>query len=213
MTSAEKANLIEKTPEGFWVIKGETHLNRWVREERRLDHDQGLPEIVRSIKVGSLVIDVGASIGDHTIAYLREVGPSGCVAAFEPHPIAFECLRRNCPGSINFPSALGKEPGTSKLIDIADNVGMSHIGEDGTIDISVTTIDQEMPDLIDKPKNAILSFLKIDAEGSEPDILAGSYATIAKHRPVMMIEVNTYCLGKLGHSAQEIKDFLELLNY
>src|SRR4051794_16582602 len=42
---------------------------------------------------GNTVIDVGAGIGDTTLAFASLVGPSGSVLAVEAHPRTFSCLR------------------------------------------------------------------------------------------------------------------------
>src|SRR5687768_16119349 len=43
----------------------------------------------------SLVLDIGANIGAHTLHLARLVGPEGNVMAFEPTGFAFGKLRRN----------------------------------------------------------------------------------------------------------------------
>ena len=47
------------------------------------------------IKVGSIVVDVGANIGLHTLNMARIVGNTGQVFAFEPDPSNFKILRKN----------------------------------------------------------------------------------------------------------------------
>jgi tRNA G37 N-methylase Trm5 len=43
----------------------------------------------------SVVFDIGANIGAHTLGLARNVGPAGRVFAFEPADFAFEKLKRN----------------------------------------------------------------------------------------------------------------------
>ena len=47
------------------------------------------------VSPGSLVLDIGANIGAHTLHLSKLVGPSGRVMAFEPTDFAFRKLRRN----------------------------------------------------------------------------------------------------------------------
>src|SRR5215203_3293686 len=46
-------------------------------------------------KPASLVLDIGANIGAHTLRLAKLVGPEGRVMAFEPTDFAFRKLRRN----------------------------------------------------------------------------------------------------------------------
>jgi FkbM family methyltransferase len=54
------------------------------------------------------VVDGGAFIGDHTIAYLEKAGLNGLVYAFEPNRRHFECLASSRGSS---PKGLSDEEG------------------------------------------------------------------------------------------------------
>src|SRR3984893_15716811 len=47
------------------------------------------------VSPGSLVLDIGANIGAHTLPLAQLVGPNGRVMAFEPTDFAFRKLSRN----------------------------------------------------------------------------------------------------------------------
>lgn len=205
---------IEQTPEGYWVIKGESHLNGWVRQSKRLDHDFGfVSEICSHIKRGSLVVDVGANIGDHTIAYIEAAGPHGLVIAYEPHPLAFECLWRNCRSSINIRTALGNSLGNVSFARDEMNVGASYISYSGTHTVALTTLDSEMHRLSNQIGSRQLSLIKIDCEGYELEILKGARQTILSHKPIMVAELNKGALERAGTSQQEVLDYVQELGY
>ncbi len=89
------SNAVRQTSFGVWVIDEDTHFTKWIEEEQRLDHHGGfLVDLLPFIPDGGVVIDVGAYIGDHTVAYINKSGPSGTVYAFEPNPVAFFCLTK-----------------------------------------------------------------------------------------------------------------------
>ena len=197
---------IMQTPQGWWVLKHDSHLSRWVEQAQRLDHDQPVLQKLRPyIKEGSVVYDLGAAIGDHTIFYLNAVGPQGIVVAYEPHPIQFECLRRNCPRALCLPYAVGEvedqvwlfhEPDViagSRLIDPARQWPMSRHRR---VKIDDTSLSGEV------------SFMKIDIEGCEPAALRGARKTIMRHRPVIWIEINPTALERQAHSTNELQDVL-----
>jgi FkbM family methyltransferase len=188
-------------PNGIAVIDGDTHISKWVEESGRLDHDQyALPIILKHIKDGDYVVDAGAFIGDHTIAYLNAVrSAGGRVYAFEPNPSAFECLTVNCKDAYCFRSGLGDK---EEFISIkqSENVGASHLTNDESGSISVVTLDSYNLDRLD--------FFKIDVEGYEMKALKGAEQTISKYKPKMWIEINRGALEKQNTKPEDIFSFL-----
>jgi FkbM family methyltransferase len=191
-------------PNGIAVIEGDTHISKWVEDHGCLDHDAyALPIILEHIKEGDWVVDAGAFIGDHTIAYIRAVGSSGKVIAFEPNPVAYECLVHNCPDATAFNVGLGDKREELKLA-IDNNAGASHIGGDGQA-IKVITLDS-MP-------FKRLDFIKMDVEGFELMALNGARKTIETHKPTMWIEINAGALGRQGATPEPIFEMLKEIGY
>ena len=189
---------------GIAVLDGDSHISKWVEDEGRLDHDQNsLPLILEYIKEGDVVVDAGAFIGDHTIAYLRASGRTGKVIAFEPNPAAYECLIHNCPEAMAFNLGLSDKSGELKMaMDV--NAGASHVG-DGNQSIKVIALDS-MP-------FRRLNFIKIDVEGMELKALLGAKKTIEDHRPIMWIEINVGALSRQKVVPSQIFEMLNGLRY
>lgn len=186
---------IRTTNFGVWVLSNDTHISRWVEQQKRLDFDVPfMSKICQYIKPGDVVVDVGAFIGDHTWAYAcatRGVA-GGRVLAFEPNHLPFECLRRNMAGHGHvecIKKGLSDKPGKASFSQ-SPNVGASHLvsGESGEIEL--TTLDSYSLDRC--------RLIKIDAEGFELGILKGAENTIARCRPIMVIEVNVGALQRNG---------------
>jgi len=212
--SVSQEHLLEQTPCGAWVIVGESHLNKWVRETGRLDHDLSLlPEICRYITPNSVVIDVGANIGDHTIAYLRATGPNGIVIAYEPHPLACECLRRNCPEALAFQCAVGAEVGRCQYSPEPYNVGASFLSEQGEDTVIMTTLDSDFNQILSPLGWKSVSMIKIDVEGSEPEVLKGAERLITQYRPILCVEINHATLARRGYTFEDVKSFMETHGY
>ena len=190
------------------ILKEDTIISRCVERTGRLDHDQELiPRIVDLIEPGAMVVDAGAMIGDHTSAYASK---AGLVYAFEPHPENFECLRQNCatlPGCLLFQKALSDVAGPAKLRNCFDfsNMGGGSVDlASGNIEINTITLDSLgiSPQLI-----------KMDVEGYEVKALRGAERTIARSRPILVLEVNLHALENAGDSVQALADILAEYRY
>lgn len=186
------------------VLEGDTHISKWVAEARRLDHDfNTLGMILPHIKPGDWVVDGGAFIGDHTIAYLKAVGPEGKVYAFEPNPAAYSCLCHNCPDAVTMNSGLSDK---EEYVDYFDNsnAGAGHIGHDlGSI--------QLIP--LDSLNLRRCDFLKLDIEGCEYEALVGAEKTIRQHKPILWVEVNEGALIRRMRNAAQLLRLIESYGY
>lgn len=186
------------------VLEDDTHISKWVQETRRLDHDEySLGIILPHLDPGDWVVDGGAFIGDHTIAYLKAVGPEGKVYAFEPNPAAYSCLCHNCPDAVSFNLGLSDK---EEYVDYFgnNNAGAGHIGHD-LGPIKLVTLDSLNLRRCD--------FLKLDIEGCEYEALVGAKETIAQHKPVMWIEVNEGALIRRMRNETQLRKLIESYGY
>lgn len=150
--------------------------------------------ISRFIKNGDVVIDIGANIGTHTIALARMVGDSGFVYSFEPQPDVFSVLAENISENrISNVKAFNSGAGARREkmycepinYDKKTNIGAASLKDDGRGDDLPVDV---FP--IDDLKLASCSFVKIDAEGMEVDVLAGLEGVINLYRPLIFVECN-----------------------
>ena len=183
------------------VLENDSHISRWVEESGRLDHDQyALSYILKYIKEGDCIVDAGAFIGDHTLAYLKAVGPRGKVIAFEPHLDAYQCLLHNCPEAECVLAGLGDKE--EKLpFATNENVGASYISCSGDKQINIVTLDSYNLEHLD--------FLKLDVEGFELSALRGAKKTIDRFRPTMWIEVYDGALNRNHETAASLLSFVQ----
>lgn len=120
------------------------------------------------LQIGDVVVDAGAHIGSFTVLAAQAVGPQGHVYAFEPHPENYQLLAENVAGLQNVtarPHALGSVTGVSTVRRLLEpNTGIVRLGE-GDLAVEVHRLDDVVPRI---------DFLKLDAEGSEFEILKGA---------------------------------------
>ena len=188
------------------LIEDDTHISKWVIENQRLDHDRStLPLLDEFIHRGFTVVDIGAYIGDHTIAYSNRVGSRGSVYAFEPNPKAYECLEYNLKGKDN---TVCFKRGVS---DKKHTIGLAHdINAGATHAIAEGNIQCVSLDSINLPE---CDFIKMDCEGMEVKALLGAALTIKKFAPTMLIEVNETALERQGESRASLLALLDSMGY
>jgi FkbM family methyltransferase len=162
------------------------------------------------VDLGDTVIDVGANIGTHAIAFAEMVGPQGRVHAFEPQPRLAGILTQNVNGNdwqnvvlVNN-CAVGSTNGIMPMAklppdDTEFNFGALPLlpGLSSGGSTVVMTIDS----LKLRPK-----LIKIDVEGMEADVIWGARQTIEVCSPVLYLECN-------GDDTTAIADTLEKIGY
>lgn len=202
---------IKRTDFGVFVMVDDTHLSRWVEQDRRLDHARHTLQQYKDrgiIKEGDTVIDCGTSIGDHTVTYASFVGPTGKVIGFEANPDVAECCQMNLaiyPWAKCYNIGLSDSFGVCG-IDINPNVGASRLVNSGR-EVKLAPLDSFMEE-IDR-----CDFIKVDIEGFEPRMLRGAAALIAKYHPPILMEINEGALGAQGFKPNDVFAILQGYGY
>ena len=142
------------------------------------------------VQPGSLVVEVGANLGAHTVFLARHVTPSGTVVAFEPQRIIFQTLCANLAlNSIRnvfcFQQAVGAKRGSLVVPPLdytrENNFGGLHLG-------SYQTGETVQVMRLDDVVLTACHFLKIDVEGMEREVIEGATELITRFKPVMYVE-------------------------
>lgn len=149
----------------------------------------------RLLRPGSVAIDVGASVGFHSIVMSEIVGCSGTVIAFEPNPPAFERLIMNLSinGCVNVkavPVALSHVSGERTLFDVDSyNQGMATFHSERGTSQKVQTIT--LDDYVQEYGITRCNLIKADVEGHELQVLRGAVAAIESFHPFVIFEHNS----------------------
>jgi FkbM family methyltransferase len=151
-----------------------------------------LPELLTA---DSVVWDVGAATGFHTLIMARAVGSEGRVVAFEPLPENLVLLRANISlngfeNVIVIEQALSDRARRGVLVPEGDDEVSIALAEpgyaEGGTEIDVTTADT----LLLEGDVPAPSVIKIDVEGAEIELLQGAREILKRHKPVLVVEVH-----------------------
>jgi FkbM family methyltransferase len=145
------------------------------------------------LKDGPAILDVGANIGTHSLAFAARF-PSSPVLSFEPQPLAHALLAASAllNGYDNIrPHQLGCAEQT-RIIEIHSDY--EAIGWNiGALDLKAAEVASGTPILLtplDKMVTDLdVQLIKIDVEGAESEVLRGAHETLKRCRPVVFFEL------------------------
>jgi FkbM family methyltransferase len=157
--------------------------------------------IKKYARQGSTVLDIGAHIGTHALQMAQAVGSDGRLFVFEPQPKIFRELFLNMTvnGLSNvsfFWAGAGDHNGTIELSPLAS-------GNEGGTPLFGGMGEKVQLLTIDSLNLSNVSFMKIDVEGMENQVIDGARETILANRPVIAIEI----MGghEFGSASKEVR--------
>jgi len=174
---------------------------------------------------GSLVLDIGANIGAHTLHLAQLVGPNGRVIAFEPTDFAFRKLTRNlelnpdladrvtaCECFLSGADADHVPSAIYSSWPLVREAGMhaKHLGHEmHTESARARSLDNILNELADRK----VSLVKLDVDGFECDVLRGATVLIRDVRPIFVMELAPYLLEERGTSLDELLSYFVANGY
>lgn len=178
------------------------------------------------IRPGDHVIDVGANLGHHTVAFSAMAGPAGRVLAIEPQTVMFRLIGANlllngCGNVTVERCAVGEDAGVVQLYpadySVPGNYGTIQVTRmDGKLRFDhpgeVTPV-YRLDDLVAKLDWKRVDFLKVDAQTYDLYVLQGSETTLRSMRPVVFVEIAPYWMRMTGYDYREIYRLLLDMGY
>lgn len=173
----------------------------------------------KKLTSGSVIIDIGANMGAHTLPLAQIAGSIGKVIALEPTQFAFGKLQKNL--ALN--PLLSSQVIPLQIMLVAessinpDKVLYSSWPVDGSNDVHSTlrgrlmettgceakTLDQ----VIDELPVSHVDFIKLDVDGHELDVLRGSQYVLANYSPRILMELAPY----VYENSTDFDQILELM--
>jgi FkbM family methyltransferase len=171
------------------------------------------------VSPGSLVLDIGANIGAHTLNLARLVGPGGHVMAFEPTDFAFRKLSRNL--ELN-PSLAARVDAYHCFLTASDGANMpeaiysswplakqpglhaKHLGREMQTEQAQS---RSLDSMLNEHGDRKVQLVKLDVDGFECDVLAGATEMLREVRPVFVMELAPYVLEERGASLDQLLSY------
>jgi FkbM family methyltransferase len=151
--------------------------------------DDGIFVLSQMLRPGDVVIDIGANLGTHTLAFARIVGESGVVIACEPQRIAYQMLCGNV--------ALNTFPNVTCIAqafsDVAEAVSVPAYDPNSPHDTDRTEQSEtQLVELVDAlpldslgiPKCALI---RIGDEETAAKVIMGAKETLRRCRPILFV--------------------------
>jgi len=166
------------------------------------------------LQPGNTVMDIGANIGLFAVVMGRTVGQAGVVIAFDPVPSNIVRLKSNLnengiSAAAVYELALGSTNEQMEL-KMSDDTAYASIhkvehdlGNGQVIQVSVKRLD----DVWHERGRPAISFIKMDVEGAELEVIKGGEAMLSECHPTMLIEANT------PQRLAKLKEALQPFNY
>jgi len=137
-----------------------------------------------------IFVDVGANIGKYTIKVARQVGDNGRVISIEPESCNFEILKANIKlnrlSNVTLVNAACWNKNEKLKLYLAQLPGDHSVKEPVSTDfVEVSAL--KLDDILKHLQIEYVSFIKIDAEGADGEVLEGAEETIARNPHLKII--------------------------
>ena len=179
----------------------------------------------RFITGGDVALDIGANVGAHTLPLARLVGPQGKVVAFEPTAFAFQKLLKNMSLNPDLASRIvpeqvmltgnGVEGPAQALYASWPLTEEDHVHRQlcGVLKPTSGARAATLDDYLAESTMGRVALIKLDVDGHECRVLRGGQRTLARHRPVIVMELAPYLLSETQSSLEELLELLRAAEY
>lgn len=213
MNSNTNLNIVGKIEiAGNTLMVNDKNIFYILHEHYRQHEKEELKFINKNIKKGDNVIDLGANIGYYTILMSKLVGDEGKVFSFEPDPNSAEILKMNidlndCKNVIIVQKAVHNETNKVKfyICDTDNRNNSMYMEYNDSIEVESIKLDDYFKDYTES-----ITFIKMDIQGSEVNVLKGMQSLLQKNRNLVLVtEIFPQALTKAGTTTDEYMKIIQ----
>jgi len=149
-------------------------------------------ENLNCIDSNSVVFDIGANIGNHSVFFSKVLNAKSIVS-FEPQKRCYKILNRNIAlnkvsNATTVNSLVGSQTGSGKIsIYGAKNFGATSFEPSDSGHFNMISLDA----YVDSADEGKIDFLKIDVEGMQIQLFEGAKGVLTDYRPIIWVELRT----------------------
>lgn len=186
---------------------------------------ESLDMVLRLVKAGFTVFDIGANIGWYTIN-IAKAKKGVKLFSFEPIPKTFRELAQNL--KINRISTPIKSESTARIFNFGfsnrqgemifycykegpGNASMRNLSKKKNVERIKCQVVR-MDDFIEKKKIKV-DFIKCDVEGAELPVIQGGLVSIKRDKPIIFVEMLRKWSAPFGYHPNDIISLLRSLGY
>jgi FkbM family methyltransferase len=167
------------------------------------------------LREGDQYLDIGANIGMTTLLAGHLIGDTGRGLSFEPNPAVYSRLARHIHMNhltriTPHPVAIAREESVSRLVLTGSNTGLGSLAPSPGLEgesFEVKTVPGDVfADQLDASKS---TFLKIDVEGYEVNVLHGLSGILSWPEVAVVAEISDEMLRNAGHSRDELHQIMD----
>jgi FkbM family methyltransferase len=153
---------------------------------------------VKALTYGDIVFDVGAFVGDTACIFAHR---AGSVIGFEPQTDAWLCSTWNTRHLVGV-EIINAAVGNGEKVHVQDN---ELDGNLGTRSLATGEGNETLRlDDFSAQRGVAPTFLKIDCEGFEPNVIAGALVMLKQAKPVVLVEVYGTMLARYGFTPDDV---------
>lgn len=189
--------IVDLLPKTLQITLRRTYFYRQISQGTFVSSEEEYFTLGQWIQDRDTVIDIGANVGRYTLRMAEIVGPRGRVIAFEPVQMAFGLLsyfvsRQSYGNTVLLNLAASNQtnfcrmsvPSQNKSV-LFDTHTASRILPDNSNEGSILCLPVDSLNLPNR-----VSFVKIDVEGHELQVLEGMKRLIERDLPAILVEDN-----------------------
>ena len=155
--------------------------------------------LLKIIKKGQTVFDIGAHKGAYSFWMKKAIGKNGKLVCFEPQHKGAELLKRlfDNKNVIVEQIALSDEKRTTQLFvkpqpGISFEASLNNTYQNALVEeVTTTTIDDYC-----RENSTFPSFIKIDVEGHETNVIEGAVEVFKNLKPFLLVEIEARHIGE-----------------
>lgn len=170
------------------------------------------------VQPGHTVYDIGTHVGYMSAVLAKLVGSAGRVMAFEPDPANRQALAcnmvENAFGQVTIvPAAVSDRSGAASFAHFESYSLVGHLaqehepGDAELLQVSTVALDA----FVYEDNHPAPSFIKLDVEGAEMQVLAGARRLLLEARPIVVVEMRARFKQELAELLQTVGYRLEVL--